>query len=139
MSTSSKLKQQLARPIMIGIISALGAKAMGQEFSMELPLLGDVSKPIFYGVLGVGSSLVSETAHHWILPYLPQSASAVKAENALLSPAIHGLVNIGVLKLLYPGMLNTMGYQEPLMIGVGAEIVGGYSFDNFVRTMDWMR
>jgi hypothetical protein len=52
----------------------------------------------------------------------------VKAENALLSPAIHGLVNLGVLKVLYPGMLAEIGMQEPLLIGVGAEIAGGYSF-----------
>lgn len=132
MSITSKLKQQLARPVVIGIVSALGAAAMGKHYNMELPIIGAVSKPVFYGILGVGSSLVTETLHQWVLPYLPQSDTAVKAENALLSPAIHGIVNVATLKLLYPEMINVIGYQEPLLIGVGAEIVGGYSFDNLL-------
>jgi hypothetical protein len=138
MSISSKLKNQFARPIAVGLVSALGAKAMGKDFNVTLPLLGDVSKPVFYGVLGVGSSMGTEILHNWVLPYLPQSDSAVKAENALLSPAIHGLVNLGVLKVLYPGMLAEIGIQEPLLIGVGAEIAGGYAFDNFIKTMGFM-
>jgi hypothetical protein len=83
--------------------------------------------------------MASEVIHHWVLPYLPQSAAAVKAENALLSPLIHGAVNVGVLSAAYPNIIGAIGYQEPLMIGVGAEIVGGYSFDNFIKTMDWMK
>ena len=74
MSTSSKLKQQFGKPIAVGIAAALGAKALGLAYNVELPLLGDVSAPVFYGVVGVASSLATETIHQWVLPYLPQSA-----------------------------------------------------------------
>ena len=139
MSTSSKLKQQFVRPIVVGLVSALGARAMSVSYKVDLPLLGEVPKEVFYGVVGFGSSLATETLHQWVLPYLPQSAAAVKAENALLSPVLHAGVNFAVLRVLYPGILKEIGWQEPVMLGIGSELVGGYSFDNFIRGMDWMR
>jgi len=135
MSTSSKLKSQFVRPIVVGLVSAVGAMAMGSSYKVDVPLLGSVSKSVFYGVLGAGSSLATETIHQWVLPYLPQSDTAVRAENALLSPVIHAGVNLAVLKLVYPGILNEIGMQEPILIGVGAELVGAYGFDNFVAPM----
>jgi hypothetical protein len=138
-STSSKLKQQFVRPLVVGAISALGAKSMGGQYLVDMPLLGEVSKPVFYGVLGFGSSLVSETLHQWVLPYLPQSEEAVNAENALLSPALHAATNVLALKLLYPTILSYSGIQEPIVIGAGAEIVGDYAFSHWIATMDWMK
>ncbi len=140
MSTSSKLKNMLAKPIVVGLISALGAKAMGQDFNVEV-LGTTLSGPVFYGVLGVGSSLVAETAHQFVLPYLPQSDTAVKVESAALGPLLHAATNIVAMKILCPAMLasDVVGYQKPIIIGAGAEFVGAYAFDNFVKTMDWMR
>jgi hypothetical protein len=77
--------------------------------------------------------------HHWVLPYLPQSASAVKVEAALLAPAIHAVLNVAVLKLAYPALLKEVGMGEPMLIGVGAEIVGDYGFTHFIKTMSWMK
>jgi hypothetical protein len=133
MSVSEKLKSQFVRPVVVGIISAIGAKAMGLKYDVGVPLLGDVSAPVFYGVLGTASSLATETIHQWVLPYLPQSDSAVKAENALLSPIIHAALNVGVLKLAYPGILNEMGYKDPIALGIGAEFAGEYAFESFVK------
>jgi hypothetical protein len=138
-STSSKLKQQFVRPIGVGLVSALGARAMGVQFRITMPLLGNVSKPVFYGVLGFGSSLVSETLHQWVLPYLPQSEEAVNAENAVLSPALHALTNVVALKVIYPGILEDHGLQEPILIGAGAEVLGDYGFKYWVQPMDWMK
>lgn len=139
MSTSSKLKSMLAKPIVVGIVSALGAKALGQDFNVDV-LGTTLSGPVFYGVLGVGSSLVAETAHQWVLPYLPQSENAVKVESAALSPLLHAATNIVAIKVLCPAMLDSpvVGYQNPIIIGAGAEFVGAYAFDNFIKTMDWM-
>lgn len=139
MSTSSKLKSMFAKPIVVGIVSALGAKALGQDFKVDV-LNTSLSGPVFYGLLGVGSSLVAETAHQWVLPYLPQSESAVKMESAALSPLLHAATNIVAIKVLCPVMLShpAVGYQNPIIIGAGAEFVGAYAFDNFIKTMDWM-
>lgn len=112
---------------------------MGMSYNVSLPLLGIVSKPVFYGVLGFGSSLASETVHQWVLPYLPQSEEAVRAENALLSPAIHAGINLAVLKFGYPGLFGEQGWQEPVMLGIGSELVGDYAFSNFVLGMDFMK
>jgi hypothetical protein len=102
MSTSSKVKSMLVKPIIVGLVSALGAKVMNQDYSVTIPYIGTtISGPVFYGLLGTASSLATETVHTWVLPYLPQSASAVKAEAALLSPAIHAALNVGVLTLGY--------------------------------------
>ena len=131
MSTSSKLKSQFVRPIVVGLVSAVGAMAMGDQYKVTT-VFGNLSKSVFYGGLGVASSLATETLHQWILPMLPQSDSAVKAENALLSPAIHAGLNFLALKLLYPDVLDGAGFQEPLIIGAGAEVVGTYGFDAFI-------
>jgi hypothetical protein len=55
------------------------------------------------------------------------------AENALLSPAIHAAVNVGVLMLAYPGIIRELGYREPVLIGAGAEVVGGYLYDGLLK------
>ncbi len=102
-------------------------------------MIGDVSAAVFYGVVGVGSSLATETIHQWVLPYLPQSDYSVKVENALLSPAINAAVNVAFLKLAYPQVLNTLGYTQPIILGVGSQIVGDYAFANFIAGMSWMQ
>jgi hypothetical protein len=131
---SLKLKNQFIRPLVIGAVSAVGAMVVGKPLDGEigLPLLGAVSKPVFYGVLGATSSLATESVHQWVLPYLPQSDAAVKAENALLSPAIHAALNVGFIYLFDAELLRDIGMQEPIMLGIGSEIVGGYAFESFV-------
>jgi hypothetical protein len=133
MSFTDKLKSQIARPLTVGIVSALAAKAMGGDWSADLPLLGVVSKPVFYGVVGAASSFGSEILHNFALPYLPQSSQAVTIENALLAPAIHAALNVAVVSVVFPAMASDVGLQEPILIGIGSEIVGGYSFDNFIK------
>ena len=135
MSTASKMKDMLAKPLVIGVISALGSKALGIDIDVGIPLLGDVNSVIFFGLLGAGSSVATETLHQWVLPYLPQSSEMVKIENALLSPALHAAVNVGVLYFIYPAMLKTYGYTNPILLGIGSEIAGSYAYDNFVRAM----
>lgn len=130
MSTISKLKQQFGRPVVIGLVSALAASAMGKSYQVSLPLLGTVPKPVFYGLLGAASSAGTEVLHQWVLPYLPQSESAVKAENAILSPVIHAGVNLAVMYVAAPAIIKADGWMEPVAIGFGAEIAGGYAWDN---------
>lgn len=139
MSTSSKLKQQFGKPIAVGICAALGAKALGLDYNVQLPLLGDVPAAVFYGVVGVGSSFATETIHQWVLPYLPQSAYATQVESAALSPAINAALNIGILKMWYPGVVDTLGYMNPVMLGVASQVAGAYAFDNFITGMSWMQ
>ena len=134
MSDSMKIKEMLSRPVVVGLTSALGAVAMSQRYKVDLPLFGEIPAPVFYGLLGIGSSLATESLRQWVLPMLPQSDAAVQAENALLSPVLHAGVNIAVLKLAYPAILNDIGYQQPVLIGAGAEIVGTYAFDAFLKT-----
>jgi hypothetical protein len=132
MPTSTKLKNQFIRPLVVGAVSAAGAMALGQNFNVRVPILGSVSKSVFYGLLGAGSSLATESIHQWVLPYLPQSEAAVRAETALIAPAIHAALNVGVLSVAYPSIVNESGMLEPVLIGAGAEVVGAYSFDAFV-------
>lgn len=139
MSTSSKLKEQFAKPVIVGLVSAIGAKALGMDYNVQLPLIGDVSAPVFYGVLGTASSLATETLHQWVLPYLPQSSYAVQVENALLSPAINAALNVGVLYLMYPGILNVNGYTNPVVLGAGSQIVGAYGYNNFIAGSTMMQ
>lgn len=137
MSTTDKLKETFAKPIVVGLVSALGSKALGngQSFNVALPILGEVNSMVFYGLLGLGSSLATETLHQWVLPLLPQSGQAVQIENAILSPVIHAAVNVGVLSLGWPSVIKEFGYSNPIMLGVGAELAGSYAYLNFVKVM----
>ena len=89
MSTSSKLKETYTKPLVVGLVSALGA-AMGQNFKVDIAMLGvnGISAPVFYGVLGATSSLAAESLGKWVLPYLPQSESMAQMEAAALAPAL---------------------------------------------------
>ncbi len=129
----------LAKPITVGIVAALGANAMGAAYSVGFPIIGEVPAALYWGMLGTGSSLVTETLHTWVLPYLPQSDYSVKMENALLSPAINAAVNVLALKVFYPDILEFTGYTQPIAIAVGSQIAGDYAFTNFIAGMSWMQ
>ena len=143
MSTSSKLKETFTKPLVVGLVSALGATAMGQNFKVDITMLGvnGISAPVFYGVLGATSSLAAESLGKWVLPYLPQSESMAQMEAAALAPALSAATNVLAIKLLCPAMLDhpMVGYKTPLILGAGAEFVGTCAFDNFIKNMDWMR
>ena len=66
---------------------------------------------------------------------------AVKVESAALSPLLAAATNVLAIKILVPAMLasDLVGYRTPIIIGAGAEFVGSYAFDNFIKTMEWMR
>ena len=57
----------------------------------------------------------------------------IKFENALISPALHAGINLVALRVLVPGMVTTLDWKTPAIIGAGAEVVGGYAFDNFLK------
>ena len=139
--SSIKLKQTFMKPVVVGVVSYLGAKALGldKEVLDVNTAIGKIPGAMFFGALGAGSSLVTESVHQWVLPYLPQSPEAVKVEDAILSPAIHAAVNVGAIYFLYPEMLKNIGIQKPVLLGAGAEVAGSYGFDNFIKPMDWMR
>src|SRR6185437_15702659 len=125
MSTSSKLKQQFVRPAVVGLVSGAIASASGTDFDAAV-FGAEIPKWAFYGLLGFGSSLVSESLHQWILPMLPQSQQAVTAENALLSPVLHAGVNLAALSIVYPTAIKVDGWMVHVGIGIGAEVVGDY-------------
>jgi len=138
MSTSSKLKQQFVRPAVVGIVSGAIASMTGVDYDAQV--FGyEIPKWAFYGALGFGSSLVTESLHQWILPMLPQSQQAITAENALLSPAIHAGVNLTALSVFYPQAIALDGWMLPVGVGIGAEVIGDYSFNSFIKDMPWMR
>ena len=62
----SRLKDQLGKPLTVGILSGLGAKALGVTYDVNLPVLGQVSGVTFYGIMGAASSSVSEVLKNWI-------------------------------------------------------------------------
>ena len=135
---SSKLKQTFAKPIVVGLIAAIGAQALGANFDVKVVGV-TVSSTVFYGVVGVGSSLATETVRNFVLPYLPQSAYATQVEAAVLAPAINAALNLGFLQLVYPSIIAAGGYMQPLILGVGSQVAGSYAFDNFVSGMSWMQ
>lgn len=139
-SITDRLKSQFAKPIVVGAISYLAAGLTGEKFNVTLPLLGEVSKSTFYGLLGVGSSMGAEVLHNWVLPYLPQSDMAVQAENALLAPALSGAINIAAIQLIgSSGLAEASGYMEPFLLGAGSQIAGDYSFKYWIGPSLGMR
>jgi hypothetical protein len=129
----SALKTQLVKPIVVGLTSAVGQAALYDKFNFRLPVLNiDVSSPVFFGLLGFMSSEISEVLKNYLLPMLPQSFAASQSEAALISPLLHGGINMLAVHVVNPQLAADIG-MEPLVLGVGAELVGAYSYDNFVR------
>ena len=132
MSLTSKLASQFGRPLTVGVLSFFGSMAFLPQSSANI--MGySLSSNMYYGVLGVAGSFVSELGKNWILPMIPNNMPFYQTEAMLIAP----LLNAGIFALgtkymvgssdIYSG--SNPGLLYPALLGGGAQIGGSYIYD----------
>lgn len=128
----SKLIEQFTKPAVVGAISYLGSMIVLPQNRFNV-FSFNASSNVFYGLLGVGGSFVSEVAHQWILPLIPSNSKFAQTESMLLSPLVNaGLFAMGT-NLFYQrnSILDTnqIDLIKPALLGGASEIGGQYLFE----------
>jgi hypothetical protein len=133
LNTTGKLIDQAIKPLINGALCYAGAKAMGYDGFIRLPLVDKgYDAPMALGLCGIVSSFGTELAHNWILPHINQHSKLGQMESMILSPVLNGGIITG---LVYAGdSLQVQGNVVSLMgLGAGAEVASTYAFETFAR------
>jgi len=135
MSLTSKLSSQFGRPLTVGVLSYLGAMAFLPQSSANI-MNYSINSNLYYGILGVAGSFVSELGKNWILPMIPNNMPFYQTEVMLIAP----LLNAGIFALGTKYMVggsgsavfaggSSPGLLYPALLGAGAQIGGSYLYD----------
>lgn len=137
MSSKSRLFDTLAKPLAVGALSYLASMLINPSGDIvRLPLIDTaVSVHMFFGITGAASSAIAEPLSNYVLPMLPQSASAAYIEGAVLKPALNASINIAAVYMLYPALFNVVGALKIGGIGAVAQAGGDYVFNQFLHPL----
>ena len=116
--------EMVGKPVMVGVTAAVASKFLfpGDD---TIPVFGmEVSQMVAVGVAVGGASAIGGIASGYILPMLPQSEEAAKAEGMILTPAMTAAATYAVAR-----MLGDVPNPFPLLaLGAGSEIAGTYAW-----------
>ena len=135
MSVRSKLTENFAKPVLVGVTAYLGSMALLPTSSVVI-MGNTMNSHMYYGILGVGGSFASELAHNWLLPYIPGNSKFSQTESMILAPA----VNAGIFVLGTKYFIDRQIFQpgvdliKPALLGGGSEIVGQYVFESVIKS-----
>ena len=93
---------------------------------------------LYYGILGVAGSFVSELGKNWILPMIPNNMPFYQTEAMLIAPLLNaGIFAIGTKYMVTGGSAlfggSTPGLLYPALLGGGAQIGGSYIYDAVMK------
>ena len=131
--TKGKFIDQAVKPLINGALCYAGAKALGFDGYIRLPLINKAhAAPMSLGIAGVVASFGTELAHNFILPHINQHSKFGQMEAMILSPVLNASLITGV---VYAGSpLQIQGNVVQLMgLGAGAEMASTYAFETFAR------
>lgn len=126
-STSQKVTQQTAKPVINALSQYLASKAFGLDGSVRVFSM-DLSMPVFMGLIGFGSEFLAEFGHSWILPYVVKNQNASQSVSMLLAPALGAAANIGLIFIADKSALDNHGYVKLGGIGAGSVVVSDYAY-----------
>lgn len=134
LNTSGKLIDQFVKPLMNGAICYAGAKAMGLEKPLSLPMMNTkYDASMVLGIAGVASSFGTELAHNFILPNINQHSKLGQMESMILSPLLNGGLLYGILYAGNPIEAYNLGLAKTVAIGAATEVGSTYAFETFAR------
>lgn len=134
LNTTGKLIDQAVKPLINGAMVYLGAKAMGFDGSVSLPLVNkSYDAPMSLGILGVASSFGAELAHNFVLPHINQHSKLGQMEAMALAPVINGGLLAAGVYVSSPNTLQYLGAGKVVGLGAAAEVANTYAFETFVR------
>lgn len=134
MSVRSKLTENFAKPVLVGVTAYLGSMALLPTSSVVI-LGNTMNSHMYYGILGVGGSFASELAHNWLLPNIPGNSKFSQTESMLLAPAVNaGIFALGT-KFVVSGSVfePNVDLIKPALLGGGSEILSQYVFESVIK------
>ena len=137
MSLTSKLASQFGRPLTVGVLSFFGAMAFLPQSSANI-MNYSLNSNLYYGILGVAGSFVSELGKNWILPMIPNNMPFYQTEAMLIAPLLNaGIFALGTKYMVTGGGAlfegNTPGLLYPALLGAGSQITGSYIYDAVMK------
>lgn len=134
LNTSGKLIDQVVKPLMNGAMCYLGAKAMGIDKVVFVPLLDKAYEaPMGLAILGTASSFGTELAHNFILPHINQHSKLGQMESMILAPVLNGGMLAGLTYAGSRSSMNGIGAGYLFGLGAGAEVTSTYAFEAIAR------
>ena len=85
---------------------------------------GQMSFPLFTGIVGAVGSLVGDASHIALQEAIPVSQKANDRASVVMGLAINGALFAGMLYLYQPRILADTGFIQAFCIGGGAEFAG---------------
>lgn len=133
LSTTGRIVDMAAKPVLNGAVVYLGAKMLGAEGLMSTKFGGNYSTPAALGIGGIVSSFGTELAHQFILPHVLPHNKLGQMESMIAAPLINGSI-----LALYAGMNDSyktaeIGNMKLLALGAASEVASTYGFETFLR------
>ena len=134
LDTKGKFIDMAVKPITNGLMTYLGAKALGLNYDTNLPIIGkSYDAPMALAMAAVPASFVTEMAHNWILPGINQHSKMGQMEAMILSPVIQGGLLAAIVQAGGSVQLGNLGTAKVVGLGAGSEIASTYAFEGLVR------
>lgn len=134
---NDKANAVAVKPFLVGAMSALGSYMYVSRTAVVLPFWYPSGIPLymFHGMAGVGSSMLAEVAHAWILPHISNNNKLANMEAMVLSPVMNGVaMNLITRYAGSENILKNVGMGNSFIVGAGAEIIGHYAFETLLKT-----
>ena len=97
---------------------------------------GEMSFPLFTGIVGATGSLLGDASHIALQEAIPVSQKANDRASVVTGLAINGGLFAGMLYLYQPQILSDVGLIQAFWIGAGAE-VGGSALYTYLKENEY--
>ena len=129
-----KMIDQITKPILNGLMTYVGAKALGLKYDTNLPIINrSYEAPMALAIAAVPASFVTEMAHNFVLPGINQHSKMGQMEAMVLSPIIQGALLAGIVQTGGSVQLNNLGTMKVFGLGAGSEVISTYAFESVLR------
>lgn len=136
-STSEKVERNLFKPLLVGGLgSAILYQMPADNYSkINVPVLGQVPAPVFFGACIAGGSFLGEIAHNWVYPSLHVSEKWEEPASAVTSAVLTGGATALGAGMLNSKIIQIEGVNKLVMVGAGAEVLGDYVYSKILSPM----
>ncbi len=132
MNSGQKLSDTLVVPVASGVIAgAVSPWVYGIDYSHTFPTLGNINAPLGIGLAVGGSVLIGQVAKNYVLPYIPRNSAFAESEGRMLTPALAGVANAGLLYTVSDGSMSIIG--KNFLVGAGSAVGGSYLSDTWIK------
>jgi hypothetical protein len=126
----NKLVDTVTVPVAAGLVAAAEAAYMFPGYDrMSVPLLGEVSPAVGFGVHTALAAAVGQVGGNYVLPYLPKLGSYANIEKRIAAPLVTGVADVALVR--FTGN-DRVSMQQAFLIGASSHLIGQYAVDTIM-------